>query len=164
MLFKTRAGICFRWSNHTWLKILCTEPCPVKRGNNDPERSHRSHAELCPAKWWGLKILNLTASTHESSLSWYPYQDIFIYFSRELIVHGSFGKHFGIYVVKQSGIFPPKHLEASGNVHMISCKKVMPYGRKPFIWLHCCREWKLTGQCYLQGSQGLGQILLTLLM
>lgn len=38
------------------------------------------------------------------------------------MLHGRFGKHFGI-DVKQSGIFPPKHLEANGHVHMISCKK-----------------------------------------
>lgn len=63
-----------------------------------------------------------------------------MYFSRELVVHGRFGKHSGNYFVKQSGIFLPKHLSASGSALMISCKKVMPYGRKPFIWLHCCRE------------------------
>lgn len=124
----------------TWLEIRCTEPCPAKRGNNDPERWHRSHAELCPAEWGELKILNLTASTHEPSFSWHPYLGHLIYVSRELTLHGRFRNHFGIYIVKRSGIFPPKHPEADGNVHTISCKKVMPYGRKPFIWLHCCRE------------------------
>lgn len=98
------------------------------------------------------ETLNLTTSTQFFFVLvhyiGHPYN-----FCRELVLHGRSGKHFEIYVVKPSGIFPPKHLEASGEVHTIPCKKVMPYGRKPFIWLHCCGEWKLTGQCYLQGSR-----------
>lgn len=63
---------------------------------------------------------------------------------------------------KARGIFLPKHLEASGEVHTVPCEKVIPYGRKWFIWLHCCKGVKIDRTMLSAQLMALGQILLTL--
>lgn len=129
------------WGDHT-------EPCLTKIGIVTLSNHIKSRAGLWPAKWWGLKISNFIGSTHKSHFSSYRYPGYLYIFQ---ITHHTW-QTWKTWLCAGKWDFPSKASMAGGNALMISCKKVMPYGRKPFIWLHCCREWKLTGQCYLQSS------------